>query len=458
MAVDRRRALLLLGGTAGAAALGAWSLAPPSPSRVLDDPRALAVRFLERLDDDGRARAWVPYDHPLRQYFNRGVPGGGAFVLSLPRAARAVVVDLLHAGLSARGRELVPREYYTRFPGVHAMKVLVCGDPRAGPWQVVLTGPHLNLRLGGANAEGVVFGGVQVYGDQRGDGVAGLPGNLWRAQHETAIRLLATLDERQRRAAVLPTSPGQLRVDLRGRRVDAPGVAVSSLSADGRALAGAFVADVLATYPPDDVAAARRALDANGGVAGLRAAWYADADLGAGPQTFRLEGPAAVLHFRGAPHVHAFAHVAVDGDAPRGVGPLVGDNPAPLADGELRALFEAALRTTTAADVGYVPMESIVGFLPAGAVREGDVYVAESWGDAAVVVDVASTALPTPVVHALRARGDDPAARRSFTIATTAYAARSLDGARIADAGAVRDVVIAHARARGFTVPRADDA
>ena len=40
------------------------------------------------------------------------------------------------------------------------MNVLVCGDPTAPPYQVIFTGPHTNLRLGGRSREGVAFGAV----------------------------------------------------------------------------------------------------------------------------------------------------------------------------------------------------------------------------------------------------------------------------------------------------------
>lgn len=47
-------------------------------------------------------------------------------------------------------------------------------------------------------------------------------------------------------------------------------------------------------------------------------------------QNFRIEGPAAVLYFRGDPHVHAFINIGMDADAPPSVGELIGQNPAPL--------------------------------------------------------------------------------------------------------------------------------
>ena len=42
---------------------------------------ALARRLYLTLDAEQRADACVPYDHPLRQYHNRGVWGGGRDIL-----------------------------------------------------------------------------------------------------------------------------------------------------------------------------------------------------------------------------------------------------------------------------------------------------------------------------------------------------------------------------------------
>src|SRR5881396_961315 len=184
--MDRRTALKLgagFGVLAGTGLYGGYRLMPPSPSPKLESVDALARRLYLSLDSDQRAETCVSYDHPLRQYHNRGVWGGGRSILfGFNHEQRRILTDLLYAGLSEEGRGRVPEEYFARWSGVHSLRVLICGDPTAPPYQVILTGPHLNLRLGGKNREGVAFGGPQVYGDQRGNEVAGLPGNLYRDQ------------------------------------------------------------------------------------------------------------------------------------------------------------------------------------------------------------------------------------------------------------------------------------
>ena len=170
-------------GVAGAAGALGYQVVPPAPSAQLQHVDALARQLYATLDAEQRADSCVPYDHPLRQYHNRGVWGGGREVLfGFSRHQRSILTDLMHAGLSAEGRNRVPDQDLTRWSGVNSLRVLICGDPTAPPYHIVMTGVHLNLRLGGASREGAAFGGPQVYGDQRGNERPGLPNNVYREQ------------------------------------------------------------------------------------------------------------------------------------------------------------------------------------------------------------------------------------------------------------------------------------
>jgi hypothetical protein len=80
MSMNRRRALKVLGTLTGLGLAGRYALLPPSRSRELASPQELAIRFFDSLDAEDRKRACVEYDHPLRQYHNRGVWGGGLWV------------------------------------------------------------------------------------------------------------------------------------------------------------------------------------------------------------------------------------------------------------------------------------------------------------------------------------------------------------------------------------------
>jgi hypothetical protein len=389
-----RRSALKLGtgiGLAGAAGLVGYEVVPPSPSAHLDPVDVLAREFVNSLDAEQRAETCVTYNHPLRQYHNRGVWGGGREVLfGFSRRQRRMLTDLTYAGLSTEGRTRVPDEYFMRMSGVHGMRVLVCGDPAAPPYQVILTAGHLNLRVGGRSREGAAFGGPQVYGDQRGNERAGLPENKYRDQFVLAQQLLHRLPRDQRQRAVLEDAPVQTAIELQGRNGVFPGLPVRDLSPEHNVLVRQIVERVLATYPPDDVAYAWACLEANGGLAGLAISYYQrgeDGDIPDG-QVFRIEGPGAVLYFRGYPHVHAFINIAMDGDSPLSSGEPLADNAAWLDRTGVRRLFEAAMRVETGSDIGYYPEESVAGRLRPGTIRSGDIYTLESWQEGVVVAAV----------------------------------------------------------------------
>ena len=465
--MDRR--LLLKGGIgigalAGAGALGRYAILAPPQSDSLESVDELAVRVFEALPEDARAEACVPYDHPLRQYYNRGLWAGGLVVHagSLGWDTRRALTDLFHAALSEIGRTRVPHQDATHWAGVNLMQLLFCGDPRTGPYQVMLSGVHLNFRLGGRSREGVAFGGPQVYGDQRGNARVGLPGNTYRYQMETAHRLFASMTPAQRSAARIAQAPAQTNIGVQGRGGRFDGVPVAELAPASRKLARDVVAGILENYADNDAAYAWDCLDRNGGVDVLYVADY-DEDFqggrraGSGPsQIFRLEGPAAVFHFRGEPHLHAFLNVAMDGERPLSLGEPLGENPDVLAGEDLKVFFETAMCEQGQADVAFYPLGGVAGRLRAGTVRTGDIWVAESWVDDFVVVEAKGADLAPELAASLRLRGVEPRSRSTYRIATIGYIAAEEARKRLGRIGAarslglLRDALAAHAKAHGF--------
>ena len=472
MSMNRRTALKVgagLGVAAGAGLLG-HQLVPPSPSAQLERVDTLARELYSTLDAEQRAETCVPYDHPLRQYHNRGVWGGGReVVFGFSRRQRRILTDLMYAGLSAEGRSRIPEEYFTRWAGIHSMRVLMCGLPRGSvhaaagepaesPYQIILTGAHVNLRLGGNSREGAAFGGPQVYGDQRGNERAGLPGNLYRDQFLLAQRLFQSLDPARQQLALLDDAPVQTGIELQGMRGVFPGLAVAQLDPGQRTVTRALVERILATYPAEDVAYADACLQANGGVDGLFLSYYQRGDDGAIPegQVFRLEGPGAVLYFRGYPHVHAFINIAMDGDAPLSSGDYLADNPSWLDRAAVKTLFQAAMRAETGADLGFYPETSVAGRLRPGPIRSGDIYTLESWQESVEVGEIHGSLLDAPT-FAQMADADRVLDReRMYTVATTTYG-----GGRLREQlgrvesphprGMLRDLTVAYVRKHGFT-------
>ncbi len=465
MSLTRRQALkwgLGLGALAGVGGAAGAVLLPPRPSAELAPVRDLAIRLFEMLDEDERAGVVFDYEHPLRQYHNRGVDTGGAWAFRLRRATRRVLVDLVHATLSDSGRQRILEQFYLDWPGVHATWLAICGDPREPPYQILVTGPHLNLRIGGRSREGVAFGGPQVYGDQRGNGKLGLPGNAYRDQLEQGQQLFAHLTPGERQVARRPVAPVQTAIELQGASGAFDGVPVADLARAERARARDIVASILDTYAAEDVAYAWECIEHNGGVDALHLSDYAEdhqpgRNFGDGPsQIFRLEGPAAVFHYRGEPHLHAFFNIGMDGEHPLSVGEVVGENPAALDRAGVKALFEEILRSATGADLAYYHAESVAGRLRAGTIRTGDLYNLESWRERVSLVEVKGADLSAVLVKALQARGEAVQARSTYRIATTGYVTENradevLGSVASETTGSMlRDVAISHLTAEGF--------
>jgi hypothetical protein len=389
--------------------------------------------------------------------------GGRSVTLGFTRGQRQILTDLFYSGLSKEGQQRIPEEFFLQWTGVQSMRVLICGDPTSPPYQIILTGAHLNLRLGGKNREGVAFGGPQVYGDQRGDGRRGLPGNLYREQFMIGHQILRTLDEGRRKLAVLGEAPIQTQIEVQGKHGSYPGIPVTELSSKGKTLARELVDHILSSYSPDDVTYARECLVANGGVDAMSLSYYhhgEDGDIPEG-QVFRLEGPAAVFYFRGYPHVHAFLNVAMDGDAPLSVGEPLGSNPGWLDRAGVKALFETALGAETKSELAFYDQSSVVGRLRPGLIRSGDIYTLESWQDSAEVVEIRGSNVSADILTALRRQNFEVDPMKMYTVATASYIANDEPDKlgrieRRRRGPMIRDLAVAYLRKHGFPLPRSE--
>jgi hypothetical protein len=459
-----RRQILKWGLGAGALAgtgLLAREFWPVAPSPVLRSPRELAIELFDAIDPAQRASSCVSYDHPLRQYHNRGVDTGGTWGFQLSRGARQLMVDLLHAGLSERGRQILPNQFFYKWSGVNATRLLFCGDPRSDECQVLITGAHLNLRLLGKSREGVAFGGPQVYGDQRGDGEVGLPGNVYRHQLALGQRLIEGLTPGERERVRCPLAPVQTAVEVQGAEGNFDGLPVAELSPASRALARDVLAAILDTYAEEHAAYAWECLDRNGGVDALHFADY-EVDnqggrrAGAAPsQIYRFEGPSAVFHYRGEPHLHALLNVAMDGERPLSVGDVVGENRTRLGRAQVKALLEEVLVAETGADLGYYPLESVAGTLRAGTIRTGDLYNLESWRDDVALAEIRGDAVVGEGRADLLARGERLEPSSVYRIAVPGWLIDSGEEAfgevtRSTRGRTLREALIDNVRSNGF--------
>lgn len=196
----------------------------------------------------------------------------------------------------------------------HGQSVALIGEPGSGRFQFLLTGRHMTLRCDGDSAEHVAFGGPIFYGHDTGGGTEEKDhaGNVFWPQAVAANGVFAMLDGRQRDLALVAKTPAENAIAFRRGGVEPPGIPVSELSADQRGELERVLGVLLEPYRTVDRDEVRGCLAAQGGLDRCRLAFYGDDDIGGDGvwDNWRLEGPAFVWHFRGAPHVHVWVNIA----------------------------------------------------------------------------------------------------------------------------------------------------
>lgn len=456
----KRREFLKSATILGAATASASCLSTPDSGVLRAVPELLKL-LVGSFDDTLKRDVVVDYDHPLRQYHNRGVSLGGARLGlgSFSWEQLKLVNELFYAGLSEAGRSILPRQFFLKWRGIRTLRLLIAGDPSSPHCQAILSGPHLNMRIGGKSREGIPFGGPMVYGDQRGNNSQGLPGNIYRYQFETAHRLLKSLTPEQRSAAILATAPVQTQIGLQGDSGDFEGVSIAGLSDASKEIAKALVDDILDVYRTVDANDARDCLASNGGIDALRLAYYREGEVGGSGQyqMFRLEGPAAVFYFRGYPHVHAFINVGNDPAKPLSVGETIAQTSTVLAGASVQSLFERAMLDFCDTDLAYYDLESVAGRLRAGTIRTGDIYSLESWNNEVHIVTIKGSSFSDAAKRLWVSRGIVIDETKTYTVATTDHVVSELLGDHLGNGkpapavARLREVTIDYLKARAAT-------
>jgi len=441
----------------GAAASGYSCLSAPDAEDLAPIDN-LARSLFDSLDDSQKGELTVPYDHPLRQYHNRGVSLGGARVGlgSFSWEQLGLLNRLFYQALSPSGREIVPKQFFLTWRGIRTLRLLIAGDPNTSDYQVILSGPHVNLRIGGKNREGVAFGGPMVYGDQRGNNRQGIPKNVYQYQFLQAQELFDNLTPAQQNTALVERAPVQTQIDLQGERGKFPGVPIAKLEDARKESAQKLVDAILDVYRIEDADYARDCLRANGGVSALHLSYYREGEVdGSGQyQIFRLEGPAAVFYFRGYPHVHAFINVGMDPDHPLSVGEEIGTSATGLVQGQVQRLFESAMKDFCGTDFAYYDADSVAGRLRAGTIRTGDIYDLESWNNEVQIVTIRGSAFSELAAARWQERGHEIDASKTYTVATTDNVVDELlrehigNGRAASSSARLRDVTIDYIRER----------
>ncbi len=276
-------------------------------------PESLVKTLYSSLNSAQKTAIALPWDHEKRKVVN----ANWAIVEpTIGKTFNADQQEMIKAILKGVSNE----EWFPKFMdqmkndggGFENYHCAIFGDPTTGKSEWVMTGRHMTMRAGGDPAENMAFGGPIFYGHAPKETEdASHPGNLFWYQAKRANHVFDMLDSKQRDRALIALAPDESAIQFRKKQSELPGIAVSELSHDQKNEVSAVVKDLLAPYRTKDVKEVMDDLKLNGGLDALHLSFYKQDDLGMDGvwDIWRLEGPAFVWHFRGAPHVHTWVNI-----------------------------------------------------------------------------------------------------------------------------------------------------
>ena len=312
--LDRRDFLRNVGGMAlaGAASAGMWNLpgayAAPSPTSAAE---TAVGRFYASLSEDQKKTICFPFADPLRQKINANwhitkPTVGNSFYTA---DQRKIIDEIVKNVTSPDGYERLKQQMEFDAGGINDFSIAMFGEPGKSAFEWELTGRHLTLRADGNSVDQAAFGGPIIYGHGEEDHKK----NLYYYQTLQVNEVFKALDANQAKQALVEQAPAEAAVQLQGDAGKFAGIAVSELSPDQKGLVLKTLGVLLAPYRKEDADEAMEILKANGGTDKLHMAFYQQGDLQNDKvwDIWRVEGPAFVWHFRGAPHVHAYINIGV---------------------------------------------------------------------------------------------------------------------------------------------------
>jgi len=305
----RRRTFLRAGAaTIAAASIPGRLFAAPTTSSAAE---SVVGELYATLTDDQKLQICRDFSDPLRSRV------GANWHVTKPLIDNKFYSDSQRAMIEKIVRELTSKEGYDRLVaqmqyddgGLGGYSIAIFGKPGDGQFQWMLTGRHLTLRADGNTLEKTAFGGPIVYGHGE---ESSAKDNLFFYQTQKVNKVFAALDKDQATAALLPKAPPEASVQPQGKNGNIPGVKVADMSSDQKELVQSALKTILSPYRDEDGAESMAIIEAGGGIDSLRFAFYQQGDLENDQvwDIWRIEGPNSVCHFRGAPHVHAYIHIA----------------------------------------------------------------------------------------------------------------------------------------------------
>jgi len=330
--VDRRSFIRVLGGTAAAVALGAGSVriatadTQPEPAKKKTPAEDLVKELFSTLKDEQKKKIVKTYDfgqtktsRPLRLgMFNE--PVGKVRIDSVYTKAQEELIEKIVKSLSSGDegyRQISRRGTWDGSKSFGGCGAMFFGEPSPdNKYAFVFSGHHMTLRCDGDFADGIAWAGPVYYGHSP-NGWSG--GNVFNYQTKSVSAVYKALDEKQRKQAVITKgNPGEQykSVQFKPKAEDRPGLPITELSKDQKALVEKVMRTVLSPYRQEDVDEVMAIIKKTGGMDKIKLAFYSDNYEVAKtsekqPWSFwRLEGPGFVWNYRVLPHVHTYVNIS----------------------------------------------------------------------------------------------------------------------------------------------------
>jgi len=331
--VDRREFLAATGGAVAAASLlptgRVWATPTASPTPAT--PESFVKTLYESLSPAQREKICFGWDHNdpkrglLRSHVaaNWDITGHSLSSKFFTDDQRAIVREVMKGIYSPEWIDRIDQQLGDDSGGWESNSIALFGEPGAAStnadskFEFVMTGRHMTIRCDGDTSEHVAFGGPIFYGHDA-DGFNEGPehkGNVYWPQAVAANKLYQMLDGEQQQAALVRKGlPNERKVGFKGTGGGFQGIPVTQLADDQKEHLQGVLKTLVAPYREVDRKEVNECLTAQGGLDACHLAYYAENDIGDDGvwDNWRLEGPAFVWHYRGAPHVHVWVNVADD--------------------------------------------------------------------------------------------------------------------------------------------------
>lgn len=308
-----RRSFIQHAGATALAGIAIPTLLAGNPLRAAPSANSGAEtavgEFYKTLSEAQKKEIALPFDHELRSKINAN------WQITKPKIKddfytaeqRTLIDNIIKQVTSPEGYDRLKDQMDFDASGIGNFSVAVFGTPGSGKFEWELTGRHLTLRADGNSVDKAAFGGPIIYGHGQEDPSQ----NLYHYQTKQVNEVFKALDAKQTAKALLKDAPAEAAVKIQGAGGTFPGMAISELSSDQKGLVESTLKVLFAPYRKEDVEEVMEIVKGAGGIDKLHLAFYQQEDLGDDKvwDIWRVEGPAFVWHFRGAPHVHAYINI-----------------------------------------------------------------------------------------------------------------------------------------------------